>query len=491
MIFQGIFNILDLYFTESGLLYDNIDSFFQKQITVLFKNNDQPLEERFHVILDFVIKELVGLGFDKKYLELKLADPFLNFRKGERDRIKNLIDLYEIKIAPIIYEVFLEKIVDYFVSDNVSRLILSLKSNGLIPLEYIIEMRELKSLLEENPNKQENLRRYVHIRDSTFFKFSESKCDIEDLEVLRDPKDRLQLTYLVFRIIDFFHMESFFNFSRIKQYLKENVDEWLVDVPLISLKNPDIYFCGIYLAKHFNLSVDDQKIKDFLSNLIEEAIDEFDSPLIEATDGTYYFLKVKELMDYKLTPDQLNKLFLADSKYFEPNYLKNLETSQLVVILKILNLYNYLDKYEPEKINAILNEIDLRMTDDGITQYRDGFISSEATYYVLFLNYFRDTLEKLEKYPLLDNIISRIFRNLEILDFCSETNNDLISELFYSCESLKLLNCIENKEMIIHLTKYLFPNQVKENIIKSEKFPQSDAKFRHLKVNKTTGETIY
>ena len=102
-----------------------------------------------------------------------------------------------------------------------------------------------------------------------------------------------------------------------------------------------------------------------------------------------------------------------------------------------------------------------------------------------------NTLEKLKEYDILDNIVSRIYRNLELLDFSIDTNFDLISELFYSLESLKLFNCIETKEMIIHLAKYLFPQELVERILNSKELIRNKAKFRHLKVNRVTGETIY
>ena len=147
---------------------------------------------------------------------------------------------------------------------------------------------------------------------------------------------------------------------------------------------------------------------------------------------------------------------------------------------------------DPQHINAILDEIETRVTPEGIFQYRDSFISSEATYYIIFLNYMRSTLDKLKDYNLLGNIISRIYRNLEILDFSAEMNFDLLSELFYSLESLKLFNCIETKEMIIHLAKFLFPQEVVDKVTSTkELITPKKARFRHLKVNKTTGETIY
>jgi hypothetical protein len=491
MIYQGLFNIIDLYLNESGLLYDNVDQHFRTEIKSFFKLNGKTLKEIREEIINFLIDELSSFGFDKSYVELKFDDPYVEFKEYEFETINSSLQLYERKIAPLVYELILEKIVDYLVNGDIAPLMLNLKSKGLVPLEFIMELRNLKTLLENNPEKRENLRRYIHIKERVIQKFRGSRCDIENLETLKDPEDRLQLTYLVYRIIDFFHLEKMFDFSSIKEFLRNNIDEWLIDIPLVTLKNPDIYFCGIYLAKNLNVDVDEDKVKTFMYNLLEEANAEFESPLIEATDGTYYYLKSKELMDLKLSESQLDSLLMADSKYFEPNYLKNLETSQLVVILKILKMYGYHRKFGPDKIKPILNEIDYRVTDRGITQFREGFISSEATYYVLFSNYMRNTLKKLKEYPLVENVVSRIYRNLEILDFCRETNPDLVSELFYSCESLKLLNCIETKEMIIHLAKYLFPNNVIRKIEKSQVFAQGDAKFRHLKVNKITGKTIY
>ncbi|MFX1501674.1 MAG: hypothetical protein ACFFDH_11980 [Promethearchaeota archaeon] len=70
------------------------------------------------------------------------------------------------------------------------------------------------------------------------------------------------------------------------------------------------------------------------------------------------------------------------------------------------------------------------------------------------------SLEKLKDYNLLNNIVSRIYRNLELLDFSEDINYNLLIELFYSIESFKLFNCIETKEMTIHLAKYVIPETI-------------------------------
>ncbi|MFX1269485.1 MAG: hypothetical protein ACFFAK_16110, partial [Promethearchaeota archaeon] len=300
---------------------------------------------------------------------------------------------------------------------------------------------------------------------------------------------KLQLLYLIYRIISFFHLEKRFDFSHIKDYIVNNVNEWLITIPLVTLKNPDLYFCGLFLAKSLNIKLNSEKVKNFLMDLYEEGVDEFEAPLVEATDGLYYFLKSTHFMKLWLNDEKVNRLIETDQKFFEPNYLKDLETSQLVVILKV---YTLLRKTKLEQnINAILKELEQRITPEGIKQYRDGFISSEATYYILFCNYMRNTLDKLKEYDLLDSIISRIYRNLELLEFSADTNFDLISELFYSFESLKLFNCVETKQMIIHLAKYLFPKEVVEKISLNTEIVKTKARFRHLKVDRITGETIY
>ena len=492
MIFQGLFNILSLYLNEIDLFYNAIDQYFKVHINEHFKTvsiNSENIDKIYDQFLSFIIQEFLEVGFERQEIENKFLDPFLELNKNQKISITSFNELYDEKASPIIYEIFLEKVVDYLVDVKVAPLMLKLKSEGSLSLEFIIELRTLKTLIDNNPEKKENLTKYIQIRDKIYHTFSENKNKIESLEDLEEPKDKLQLLYLIYRIINFFQLEKTINFSHIKTYLAENVDEWLLTIPLVTLKNPDLYYCGLFLAKHLNVELNKEKVLKFLLNLFEEGTDEFEAPLVEATDGLYYYLKSTELTKLWLTKEQVNALIKTEAKYFVPNYLKNLETSQLVVILKIFNILNI--NPEQKIINAIIEELEARITPDGIKQFRDGFISSEATYYVLFISYMRNSLEKLKDYDLLEGIISRIYRNLEILDFSADTNFDLFSELFYSFESLKLFNCIETKEMIIHLAKYLFPQEVVDRISSGKEIVKTKAKFRHLKVNKTTGETIY
>ncbi|MHA1669820.1 MAG: hypothetical protein ACTSV5_04485 [Promethearchaeota archaeon] len=469
--------------------YNRIDQFFVERINNFIKKNKietNNLENLLDEVLDFIKPDFLEMGFEQDEIENKFLDLFLEINPNN---ISSIHEIYDIKLAPIIYEIFLEKVADYLVDINVNPIMLNLKSKDFLSLEFIIELRNLKDLINKYPEKKENLRKYIQIQDRFVNKLIENKKRIEILEDLNDPKEKLQILYLINRIINFFHLEKRFDFSHIEEYLKNNVSEWLISIPLVTLKNPDLYFCGIYLAKSLNLTLDNDRIKKFLMDLFEEGLDEFEAPLVQATDGVYYLLKTTHLMKLWLTNSQINRLIEVDSKYFEQSYLKNLETSQLVVILKI---YNFLHTRNIEgNVHTILEELENRITPEGIKQYRNGFISSEASYYVLFCNYMRNSLDKIKEFDLLSSIISKIYRNLELLEFSADMNFDLISELFYALEILKLFNCIETREMIIHLTKHLFPQEVVESIKNNQEVVNPEARFRHFKVDRITGETNY
>ncbi|MFX0031458.1 MAG: hypothetical protein ACFE8E_09725 [Candidatus Hodarchaeota archaeon] len=491
MIFQGLFNILSLYLEDIDLFYSAIDRYFLERINENYEKkalNKEELGNRTNEVIRFFKNEFIEIGFDVEEIENKFLDPFLEINAEEKEDIKSVLQLYNKKISPILIEILLEKIVDYFIDVNISPLILNLKSKGFLPLEFVIQLRNLKDLLDTNPEKKENLKKYIQIRETFIRKLNQNKNRIESLEDLMNPRDKLQLIYLIYRIINFFNLEKRFDFSHIKDYILNNVKEWLITIPLVTLKNPDLYFCGLFLAERLNIKLDPEIVKRFLLELYEEGTDEFEAPLVEATDGLYYFLKATHFMKLWLSGAQITRLIETDSKYFEPSYLKNLETSQLVVILKLYNLLK-IPKVE-QNVNSILEEINKRITPEGIKQYRDGFFSSEATYYVIFSNYMNNSLENLKDYDLLDNIVSIIYRNLELLEFSADTNLDLISELIYSFESLKLFNCIETEQMIIHLAKYLFPKEVVNKISLNAEIVKTKARFRHFKVDKVTGETI-
>ncbi|NVM18346.1 MAG: hypothetical protein HWN80_11570 [Candidatus Lokiarchaeota archaeon] len=493
MIFQGLLNISSLYLDNEDILFNRLDQFFHDRINDLTNANNNEtdnLNSQFTKLLEFVKSELVALGFDREGLEYIFLDPFVKLNLNDTEKKCTIHQIYDLKVAPILYEIFLEKVVAYLVDfDNVNSIMLNLKSSNFLSLEFIVELKNLKDLIDKYPEKKEHLKKYIQIHKKFEKKLVLNKDKIEMLEDLPDPKEKLQLLYLIFRIINIFHLEEKFDFTHIRNFISDNINEWLITIPLVTLKNPDLYYCGLYLADALNIKLDETKVKSFLLDLYEEGIDEFEAPLVQATDGVYYLLKATFYMKLWLTDDQINRLIETDAKYFETAYLKNLETSQLVVILKIYNLIRARDI--EDNIFAILEELEQRITPEGIKQYRDGFISSEATYYVVFCNYMRNTLNKLKDYDLLESTISKIYRNLEILEISEDTNFDLISELIYSYEILKLFNCIETPQLIIKMANYLFPPEVAEKISASPELNKTQARFRHLKVNKLTGEIMY
>ncbi len=491
MIFQGLLNITSVYLDNEDYLFNSLDQFFHNRINELIETNkDDDLNSQFTKLKELVKSDLEDLGFEREELEYIFLDPFVSQNHDDINKKLTIHQVYDLKIAPILYEIFLEKVVDYLVDiNNVSPIMLNLKTTNFLSLEFIVELKNLKDLINKYPKKKENLKKYLQIHKKFEEKLVLDKQNIEMLEDLPDPKEKLQLLYLIYRLISDFHLQEKFDFSHIKNYISDNMDEWLMTIPLVTLKNPDLYYCGLYLANALNVKLDNTKVKSFLLDLYEEGIDEFEAPLVQATDGVYYLLKATSYMKLWLTNVQLNRMIETDPKYFEPAYLKNLETSQLVVILKIYGLIHA--RNVEDNIDAILEELEQRLTPQGIKQYRDGFVSSEATYYVLFCNYMRKTLDKLNDYNLLESTISKIFRNLELLEVSEDTNFDLISELFYSIEILKLLNCIETPQLIIKMANHLFPPEVATKISASPELNKPQARFRHLKVNRITGETMY
>ncbi|MFX1476765.1 MAG: hypothetical protein ACFFCI_01415 [Promethearchaeota archaeon] len=494
MILQGLFNIIELYSDQEESFYENIDQYFRNLLNHNFENFSGDNEDLLKITEEIVKKfktEIVKLGFDKAEIDNKFSGRDLKFTKVDLEEITTIERLYRKKIAPIVYEIFLEVVLYYIADLEVESLMLNLKSKGFLPIEFILELGNLKKLYSKSPEKLENLQKYIKVKDEIIAKFRSNKAKIETLENISEVQDKLQLLYLIYRILDFFQFIGFFDFTHLENYIKKNQNEWLYSLPIVTLKNPDLYFCGIYLANRFNVQLRNEQINNFLNELYDEFIDEFEAPMAEATTKLYYFFKSSEIMEIWLPFDKLAPLIHCDEKFFNSNYLKDCETSQLAVIVKMFYVLNIQNKIEPSILKNIIEEIEQRVTPEGIKHHRDGFISSEATYYIIFLNYMRNTLDTLKDYDLLDSIIKRIYRNLELINFSSETNHDLVSEIFYSVESLKLFNCIETKEMMTHLVKHLFPHEVVDKIENSEQITETEARFRHLKVNRISGETVY
>ena len=492
MTFQGIFNIFNSYLSGIELFYSSVDNHFLDKIRNHFNINEETdMEKILSKIILFLTNEFVKLGLKRAKVKNRFSDKFLSVKLESIESIASIDNLYKMKIAPLIYEIIMENIVFYLVDRRGEQLILSFRKHGIFSVEFMLELRNLKSLFENSPDKLENLRKYIRIRDKVIIKFCSNKNQIQGFEDLDSSHQKLQLLYLIYRIIDFFNIQKLFDFSHMRSFLKNHFDDCLVNLPFISLKNPDLCYCALYLGKKLNVDINEEKVKEFLEDLFDEYLDGFTIPIIEANGQLYFYFKSTSLVKLYLKNDQIKELIKMEPEFFTPQYLENLETSQLAVIIKILAFLEYFDKIDKKKINAIFEEIEKRITPLGIKQSRDGLFTSEATYYVMFTNYINHHLDIFKNENLLDNIVSRIYRNLELLEFSSDMNLDLLSELVYSLESLRLFNCINSDEMVIALAQHLFPEKV-VNKLKSIKGTSSPSKrSKHMMVNKITGETVY
>ena len=100
MIFQGLFNILELYSTQEEFFYDNIDRYFQDKISSIFKESikmDNDLPKKIEDFLSFLKKEFIKLGFDPNEIENKTSNHFLKISKKDQKEITTIIDLYKKK----------------------------------------------------------------------------------------------------------------------------------------------------------------------------------------------------------------------------------------------------------------------------------------------------------------------------------------------------------------------------------------------------------
>ena len=162
MIFQGLLNISSLYLDNEDYLFNSLDQFFHNRINEFLEtNNDKTddLNSQFSKLKDLVKSDLVDLGFERKELEYIFLDPFVKQNNDDNNKKLTIHQVYDLKIAPILYEIFLEKVVDYLVDiNNVSPIMLNLKSTNFLSLEFIVELKNLKDLINKYPVKKENLK---------------------------------------------------------------------------------------------------------------------------------------------------------------------------------------------------------------------------------------------------------------------------------------------------------------------------------------------
>ena len=207
MILQGLFNILELYSDQEDFFYENIDNYFRNLLNHNFENFTGKQEDLLKITEEIVKKfksEIVKLGFDKSEIDNKFSGPDLKFTKMDFEALTTIEKLYRKKIAPIVYEIFLEVVLYYIADLDVESLVLNLKSKGFLPIEFILELGNLKKLYLKTPEKLQNLKKYIKVKDEIIAKFRSNKNKIETLENINEVQDKLQLLYLIYRILDFF-----------------------------------------------------------------------------------------------------------------------------------------------------------------------------------------------------------------------------------------------------------------------------------------------
>ena len=98
MIFQGLFNILDLYFNDIELFYNNIDHYIRDKIINSFGTSHiekEDMVQKLDEIILFLIKVFVELGFKLNEVETEFLDPFLEIQEEDIQVINSPVELYE------------------------------------------------------------------------------------------------------------------------------------------------------------------------------------------------------------------------------------------------------------------------------------------------------------------------------------------------------------------------------------------------------------
>ncbi len=488
MIYLSLLKLINSYCNPLNSINIALQDYLNKRQIKSFEY--ETLDKNY--LLKNITKILLDLGFSNDDIEYFLKQYMNNHNEFYCEKISTTVnDINNTKLIPIFLEIILLKFLDYISNkEESSETILKLTNQKILSINILLRLKDLNILFLKNHKKRRNLYKYMSIQVKLIEILNNYKHNIIDLQKGRNVKLNLQLIYLIYRITEFFNISEKFNFDILKTYLKENLEDYQTTIPLVSLNNPEIYYCGYYLAQKLYIDVDTEKIKTFLAEVYNDWLTEFESPFIQGTRRLYYFLKSLDLFEIPLSVQDLSKLKIGDEKYFESYYISNLETSRLVVILKIFDLLNLREKVGQVNIGKIISEIQKRVNNNRIIQYNDGISNSEAIYYMIFYNYVNNSMDNLKDVNLIEDIVMKIHRNLEILTINEDTNRDLLSELIYSFESLKLLNCIKSKESILHIIKYLFPERIYNEIENLENYSELDCCFPQPIINKKTGEVI-
>ncbi|KKN44723.1 hypothetical protein LCGC14_0690390, partial [marine sediment metagenome] len=118
MIFQGLFEILDSCFSGIEIFYNNIDRYFLEMISDLLRTHqdiENNLDTALETIIPILIDEFVEIGLYRAKVQNRLSAKFLTIKIEQKGVRSSIIELYEKKIAPLVYEIIMEQIIFYLV----------------------------------------------------------------------------------------------------------------------------------------------------------------------------------------------------------------------------------------------------------------------------------------------------------------------------------------------------------------------------------------
>ncbi len=492
MIYKGVLSILSLHFKQfTDLIYLKIVDYVKAKLNLHKNELTKGFNDELLISLKTDLSEF-GLGPLEIDITLyQLKKKFCDLLEQFFEVNQKLFDYYQKELEQTIYELILEKIADYIVNNDASKILLALNTKNIIPIELCASIHDLKQELLSEPEKYQNLKKFLSIKEFFMKKFLTNKINIESLESIQNDKDKLQIFYFIYRILEMFHLENFFVFDALKDYIKNKSDDWLKNLPLVSSKNPDLYFCGLFLASKLNIEIDNKKTNFFLNNLVTTSSEEFDSLLIQGTRRLYYLIKTAYLLGIKISLSSINKEIYSINHLIKVGTLIQYEPSRLVIIFKLYNLLQ--EKYginlDLRISDIIFEEIEKRTIPSGLKQYREGLITAEACYYGLFYFYASNDLNKLEGSSIFQSIVNILSKNLELINFNENISVDLLKELLYSLESLELINCFNLSTNSMLVYQYLFPIKF-TTILQKRKITLEDFKGKKYRIDKTTGSLL-
>ncbi|MFX1339658.1 MAG: hypothetical protein ACFFDK_13680 [Promethearchaeota archaeon] len=479
MIFHRILQIVDHNINQLDTLSFTIKKYFYSKLLDNYGMVNKAEQVRDKEILVYLRKELLEIGFDIQDIIYFFSGFYKHIQNRFFNTFADIMDFFEYSLYPLVEELFLYEFLKYLADIKHTTFFLNLKKKELLPIEILINIIDFKESFNAEPIKVENLKKYIGIKDKIIESLSNSKQAVFELQQRGNLPLSLQLLYYIYRIISLFNLEKNFDFNPLKGYLVGCCEDYLNTIPLVTLKNPDIYYCGIYLANQLNIELDNSILNSYFSDVFEELIDDFEAPFIQCTRRLYYLLKSMNLLRESLTPLQINRLLNDDSGFYNHTHLKTLETSRLIVILKIFQMLDVMKSMDQGKIRLIQDEIEGRIK---AVENKEETLSSEFIYYTIFYYYTIDKLDALINFNLVKEIVRKIHRNIAIFVLNKDTCNDILSELLYSLESLKLLNSINSKESYSHLIKFLFPKVIKS------KDMNNIPKIRIPRISKISGD---